>query len=306
MKCQRCSAEVPGGAQFCMKCGSPTMAAQSAGGITMARSLALPDEKKSKAPLIAGIAAALLLLALALFFGYRALTDRSAKVPQGTRVVDAPGVTPSGSGLVDKNARVQPPSRLTDVPGRVQAAQPQPVDVIDYLAWLAQMERRRRTADKAQLSGALGMSAGVTGDPLKVLMNPDGNWEGGLGKVMKGLRDTISKQVTEYQMLSAEVFRKVPPAACSELHHKYYDVFARITASLQHVQTQLGTVGEDPQKALDAVTAIGGSGYGSASEDIDQSARRADDAYADVCKKYNITKDFVISTESGGFSPFSR
>ena len=95
MKCQRCNAEMPGAAQFCMSCGSPVMAANPSGGVTMARPIAAVPTKSNK-HLIAGIAAALALLALALFFGLRALTERSDRVPQGSRVVDAPAVTPTG------------------------------------------------------------------------------------------------------------------------------------------------------------------------------------------------------------------
>ena len=298
MKCQRCSAEVPGAAQFCMKCGSPVMAAQPAGGITMARSLAVPVDKRSKAPLIAGITAALLLLALALFFGYRALTDRTAKVPTGTRVVDAPGVTPSGSGLVDKNARVQPPSRLTDVPGRVQAAQPQPVDVIDYLRFLKDVERRRVAMAKKHLAQTLEISATLPkGNIEAFLKNDEAEISQGINQNYANMQAKLSGFQQDWNQLSNYFLSKQPPQSCAKLRDLYYDALGKTAGSIVQISNSFSqALGGDPSSALESLSGM----RGSASASIDRSCRAADEELASVCDKFRITKEFDITPDGGG------
>lgn len=301
MKCHRCSAEVPGGAQFCMKCGSPLMAAQPAGGITMARPLAVPADRKSKAPLIAGIAAALLLIALALFFGFRALTERSDKTPAGSRVVEAPAVTPSGSGLVDKNARVQT-APLTDRGSRVQAAQPQPVDVIDYLKFLKEVERRRISTAKKHLATALDLSASLPGGNISAFLESD---EEAISQRVNqnyaNMQSKLANIQSDWNELSKYFLSKQPPQSCAKLGELYYDALGKTAGSVVQVSNSFSqALSGDTSSALQSLSSM----RGTASADIDRACRAADQELANVCDKFRISKDFDITPDGGGSSLF--
>src|SRR5947209_8849214 len=144
MKCYRCSAEIPGQAQFCMKCGTP-VAAGPPGGVTMARSAGMTAPAKKK-PLAAIIAAILVLLALASFLAWKFMnpTGRAARTGPGSQVVDRAGLAGTGGPLLDKSARIGPSGPLTDAGAIKSGPAPSPVDVIDYLKFLKEIERSKR------------------------------------------------------------------------------------------------------------------------------------------------------------------
>ena len=306
MKCQRSSSELPGGAQFCMSCGTPVMAAQPAGGITMARPVAAASPEKSKAPLVAGITAALVLLALALFFGYRMLTNRGDRVPEGSRVVTAPAVTPTGSGLVDRNARVATPGPLTDRTRTVQAPPPKPVDVIDYLRFLKDIERQRVTLSRKQLAELLGMSSKLTMLGVDSAI-ASGEPEVGAQKAAADFQQSMNQWTTDWQQISRLFTSKPAPQSCQKLQNTYYDLLGKTSGAIASVGNSFSqAMSGNPQAALDSLTGMRGSGLGTPSRDVTEACEAADRELADVCERFGLTKDFSILDDGGGANLLGR
>ena len=92
MRCARCSAELPGQAQFCLKCGTPVASVPAGGVVTMARPVTATRAHAPARPgsrtgrnmaiaaglLLAGFAAALVPLAALLFRRFDVARERPA------------------------------------------------------------------------------------------------------------------------------------------------------------------------------------------------------------------------------------
>lgn len=306
MKCQRCANELPGGAQFCMSCGTPVLAATPVGGINYSRPVVAAAPPTTNKKLIAGITAGFLLLALALFFGYRMLTDRTAKVPDGSRVVDAPAVTPTGSGLVDKNARVEAPGPLTDRSAVPDTPAPKPVDVIDYLRFLKEIERQRVTLQRKQLAELLGMSSKLT------LLGVDsaiesGEPEVGARKAATDFQNSMNQWTLDWQHLSRTFASRRAPQSCQKLQNSYYDLLGKTSGAIASVGNSFSqAMSGNPQAALDSLTGMRGSGMGTPSRDVTEACETADRDLGDVCDRFKITKDFSILDDGGGANLLGR
>ncbi len=300
MKCARCAAEVPGQAQFCMKCGTPVGAAYTAAGSASAVITRAGARSAGNRWLIPGVVGLALLIA-ALIFGLKALnlTGKTAGVGNGGRVVDAPGVTGTGGPLLDINARIKPGGPVTDRSGAFTPA-PNPVDVIDYLKFLKDIERQRITISKKQLGRLLAMSPEMTTLGAQSAIE-SGEPETSARESVRKFQQMGNEFTTEWQNL-AQLFRSKPaPQSCLQLQGKYYEVLGSTTGAISKAMSAFNkAMGGDAGAALDILTGMRGSGSGSASKSVAEACNSADGELGSVCDKFKIHKDFTIEDDGGG------
>ncbi len=296
MKCVRCAAEIPSHSQFCMRCGTP-IAASRGGAVTMARPVAAAAGPNKK--LIAAIAGGILLLAALLFGGYRLLTNRSARTPEGGKVLEAKGLAAPGGPLLDRNARISEGGPLTNRSGLQTPPAPQPVDVIDYLKFLKEIERQRVALEKQQVASALKASTDLTGGNLTAEMgdNPEVQHR----KDYANFQQLLNQMASQWQGLSQQFLTKQPPQSCQQLANRYYDLLGKTSAAMASVGNSFSkAMSGDASGALQSLSSERGSGIGTPSKDVADACTAADDELAKVCDKFKIHKDFAIQDDGGG------
>jgi hypothetical protein len=301
MKCARCAAEVPGQAQFCMKCGAPVVAGRPGGTVTMARPVtaAVPDAS-GRNKKVAAIAAVLLALALIGFFGLKSFMNRGAKVEGGSKLVDASGRAGTGP-LLNAGARVTGAGPLTDQGGKVGPGTPDPVDVIDYLKHVKETERNRVRLAKSQLGEALNWSSQLTAQNLTAEMGE--NPEQAHKQTYGNFQASMNKWNTDWEQLSRAflAYPKPVPQSCTNLRDKYLDALGKTSASMTAVASGFSdAMSGNAGGALEKLTAM----QGGASQDIDRACNKADEELAAVCDKFRIQKDFDIKADGGASNPF--
>jgi hypothetical protein len=299
MKCAKCTAEVPGQAQFCMKCGTPVSAGRPSGTVTMARPAASAARSKPKTGLILGTIAAVAVVALAAYFGVKNLTSKNAVSASGGRLTDALGRPMNGAGLVDKDARIHDTGKLTDSTGLAQPGPADPVEIIDYLKHVREIERQRVALSKAELAQALTLSSqiqagGITaemGDHPEVAHQKDYN----------DFQAKLSTWSSQWEDLSKKfnAYPKPVPQSCITLRDRYLDALGKTSSAMSTIGSSFAkAMGSDPGGAVDALTKMQGD------RSIDDSCDKADAELATVCDKYHLHKDFDIKADGGASNPF--
>jgi hypothetical protein len=295
MKCARCASEIPTQSQFCMRCGTPVAVTQPGGPPTLASSVAVAQLGPNKAK-IAVLAAALLLLAIALFFGLRALRP-SGKLVQSSETGAAIGP------LTERSGRVANTGPLTD---RVEApTPPAPVDVVDYLKFLKEVERQRVTLHRQQVSEALKQSTALTAGNLlgEMSENPEERHR----QDYANFQQALAQMLQQWQTLSQTFLSRPAPASCATLQSKYYDVLGKTSEAVAAVGNSMSqAMSGNPGAALDTLTGMQGSGMGSASKAVTDACSAADAELAAICQKFNIHKDFDIKDDLGGANLLAR
>lgn len=286
MKCYRCSAEIPGQAQFCMRCGTP-VGAPAGGGMPMARSIpmAVPQKKKPWAAIIAAI---LLVLAAGAFLAWK-LRDPTARTAQAG----------TGGPLLDKSLRVNPGRPLTDSTAVKSGPAPSPVDVIDYLKFLKEVERSKRQLAGRQTGDALHMLTDIQGKNLTAEMPGDGGKDpiDQHREDYAAMQKRLNDMSAPWQQLSQRFLQKQPPQSCALLQKLYYDMLGKASGQMAKVQNLFSkAMGGDPSSALSELSSM----KSNESDDSDKACELADEELAKVCDKYGIHKDFDIKMESGG------
>ena len=306
MRCARCSAELSGNAQFCLQCGTP-VAAGHAGATPSATTLVAPPQTGSRKKLvIGGVIALLVLAALGYGLARSGLLGRSAHIGDGSRLVQAQGGPGVGGPLTDRNARLGNPGNLTDKPGLSTPSPPDPVDVIDYLKFLKEIERERILLAKRQTSELLAQSRDLTypGGMADWTTNEP---EQHVKATYDNFQRMMAKWSQEWDVLSQKFLSKPAPQSCVALRDKYYDLLGKTTTAMNAVASAFGqALGGDPQKALESLNQMRGSGMGSASKDIGDAAIAAEEELAAVCDRFRIRKEFDIQTDTGGSSLLGR
>jgi hypothetical protein len=301
MKCARCASEVPGQAQFCMKCGAPVVAGRPGGTVTMARPIAAsaPDSS-GRNKKIAAITALALLLAIAAFFGIKNFLNRGARVEGGAKLVDASGRAGTGP-LLDTGARVAGGSPLTNDAGKVGPGTPDPVDVIDYLKHVKETERNRVRIAKSQLAEALNWSSQLTAQNLTAEMSE--NPEEGHKRTYNNFQQSMNKWNSQWEELSRAflAYPKPVPQSCTGLRNYYLDALGKTSASMTAISSGFAdAMSGNAAGALDRITSL----QGSASRSVDEACDKADSELAAVCDKFRIQKDFDIKADGGASNPF--
>jgi len=286
VKCARCSAEVPGQAQFCMRCG--TAVAPVSAVVAAAR-------RPSRRPLWIGLA--LLAVAALAAGGYRLLNPAGA-----SKVVDASGQVPVGADLTGRSGRVAAGPDLSGRSGRITPPPPEPADVVDYLKFLKDVERQRVALVKQQTAGALGMSASLPGSNLLAEMQQK---EEDIQRSHEQTYEHFQAKIMEWQgqwnILSQHFLSKPPPQSCQQLRDKYYDMLGKTAGAMVSLANSLSQAfSGNAEKALESLSSM----RGTASQSIDDACAAADEELASVCGKFRLRKDFDIKPDGGGASLF--
>lgn len=281
MKCSRCGAEAPSGAVYCLKCGARL----------------LPPQRRF--PKIA-LAAILLLLLAASVAGYRALnlTNRMGAVAPGGQLLEAGGKPGNGGPLLDRSGRVSSGGPVTAQTGT--SPPPPPMDVVDYLKFLKDVEKRRLVLERQQIAEILKQSANLTypGATTDWTTNEP---EQQARQIYSNFQNSLAQWSTQWQQLSQYFLSKPPPQSCVTLRDKYYDLLGKTAGSIASVGNSFSkAMGGDPGAALDALTRQQGSGMGTPSREVRDACAAADDELAKVCQKFGISKDFAIQDDTGG------
>jgi hypothetical protein len=296
MKCARCSAEIPAQSQFCLRCGTPVHTTVLPTHSTPTAA-AFPAPRQSNRALITAIV--LLLLALLGVIGYLvrgALLQQAAK-PSGGKLVQAPGEGGAGSlvqapGNSNSGAPVQAPADSN--PNKVVQV-PKPTvntaEIDDYLRFLKGIEERKMALTKQELAAALTSQASQLGRQAEAATDDQKSKD-----YLPGVSQEFAGLDRDWDSLTRMFNTKVPPQSCIPLHDAYYAYLGKVQGMFVKYHNALAEAQSDPSKAISALTAM----QGSASAEADNAARSADDALYDVCKKYDLRKEFDIKTDPSG------
>ena len=179
---------------------------------------------------------------------------------------------------------------MVQAPGQTQNN----ADVDDYLKFLKKIEAKKQKLIKDELASALTNYAGLLGKEAAAVENEESQ-DQFLADIQKDSGDFPE----HWNALTAEFNQRVPPSSCQDLHDKYYDHLGKIQGEFQQIQIATQKAFSNPSSAINDLTHM----EGAASQEADESAKSADDALADVCSKYHLSKDFDITTDSTAFTP---
>jgi hypothetical protein len=277
-----------------MRCGTPVNVGRP-GATAVATppiSYAARPARKSKLPLVLA-AIALLAVAGVLI---------ALKLRPNAKVTDVNARPGNTGNLVDTNARIKDTGPLTGAQTKVGPGPSDPVEIIDYLKHVKEIERQRVATFKQQTGQLLSEGTKLQGSTLMREMGD--NPEEGHKKDYSGFQGLLSQWSTQWEELSRQfnAYPKPVPQSCTLLRDKYLDALGKTSASITTVGNAFAqaTGGGDPGKALEILTPM----QGSASKEIDQSCEAADSEVAAICNKYNIHKDFDIKADGGASNPF--
>lgn len=260
----------------------------------------MPVRPASPRPIGKIVAITVVCLALAAaagLLGWRALVNRAGRSPNGGQLLEASG-NAVGGPLTERSGAVQPGGPVTMAPGVVQ--QP-PQDVVDYLAFLKDIERQRIALRGRNTGEVLRLSTQVTAGNLTAEMSD--NPSQGHQQTYNELQASTARIASEWQDLSTRFLAKPAPASCANLRHRYYDMLGESAGSIAKIMQAFSQAlgpGGDPSGALKTLGEMEGSGPGSASYEVRTACEAADEALAAVCDKYRIHKDFEIRDDGGG------
>jgi hypothetical protein len=306
MTCTRCASEVPGQAQFCMKCGTPVNPATRQMNTQPGPTAAVPRQtvnytpaKPNRTGLYAGIAAAVVALAVLAFFGFKNLTDRSDKVGATAPLTDLNARAVPGGPLTDKSARLRDSAPLTDRDSVATPAPADPVEIIDYLKHVRETERQRVSMAKRQLAQVLSWTSVLQAGNLTAEMgdNPEQKHQETYNK----FQQDISRWGTEWEELSRyfNSYPKPVPQACAGLRDRYLDALGKTSSSMVTVGGSFASaMSGNASGALEALTKMQGD------QSIDVACEKADDELRAVCDRYKLHKDFDIKADGGAANPF--
>lgn len=288
MKCTRCLAEIPAQSQFCLRCGTAIggTAANPTGMMSAAGFAPPATNKRFLVPAIIGLLA-VLVIALGAVVVRGNLVQKPTET-SNSNLVQAP--TQSGpSNLVQAPTEAEP-SKLVETP---KETAPKPTDVMDYLAFLKQIEISKQKLISDELASMLQQKSEMLGKQAEAANSDDPSVQKDfLPSVGRGTNDVAN----QWDKLTQAFNQRTPPASCVDLRNKYYDQLGKLQSQFLQVGGALTKAQSDPGGALKELTGM----LGGASAEADQSIRRADDALADVCNKYRLQKDFVIKGEPSG------
>ena len=280
MKCPKCSAELPAGVRLCNACGTSLAIASHTAAVD-------PDAlRRKRIALIAGAVALLLVAAL----GYKLVSG----LLQTNRGV--PAVAP----LTAKTGNAPAPAPVTNA-----TAPAPPKEVLDYLAFLKDIERRRIALAKRHMGQAMVISTQITASNITAQMSEEPEKEE--KKAYNEFQELLNTMSTEWQQLSGAFRSVAPPSQCKALAEVYYEVLRSTSDGMTKVGTSMAqALSGDASNAIKSLTEMQGAGMGSASQAVTDSCKAADTELGTVCSKFGIQKDFDIVDDSSGSSLVGR
>lgn len=285
MKCSRCLTENPANARFCLSCGAPLAVAPHPTSQTRPFQNVSPLQARKPIGtyLVLGTLVIILTGGLAWTFGSRLLQHPEKSSPP-TTIVQAPASTTTAP-LVQAPATNQP-SAIVQAP-----AQPNPqadVSAIsNYLAFLRKVELMKQDLIGKEMGAALGTYGNLTPNEIKAASS-----SAEAKQFLPHISQDSARLKTEWDQLIRYFLSVSPPPECTILQQRYYDQLAKIEAEFVKVNDSLADAQQNPQEALSTLSGM----LGTASAAADASAMAADEALADVCRRYGLSKDFSITT----------
>jgi len=287
MLCKNCSAKLPKEARFCLRCGfavdvSATPSAPQRATAPLPQSAAPPFAPYKSSPIPnKGVAIAVLLVVAVVASGMYWQTSRLTRASgQGVlgNLVNAPGQS-KGVGMVAAPGET-PKNEMVQAPGE---GKERPIAIEDYLKFLKEIENSKQRLIRSQTGEALKMM--TMAQTLKATIETEE-----YNSTFKDLNNTMNFQAEDWNKLTSQFQTRTPPAACQELHDKYYDHLGKMQTMMMQVNDAMNAVSSNPQDALKRLTQL----QGKASIEMDEAIRKADESLEDVCSKAGIRKDFDI------------
>jgi hypothetical protein len=221
---------------------------------------------------------------------------------QGTAggLVQAPGEA-KGGGLVQAPGQA-PSGKAIQAPGE------NPADVDDYLKFLKRIEASKQRLIRAQLGDALAML------PMAQMMRAEIE-ESRLNQSIESFDKKFSRMAEDWNALTGEFQKRVPPESCRDLHSKYYVQLSKMQQYVLETQESLNMA---LKSITESMQGSGGGGIpqdqlsklsdlkGKAGPEMDEAIRKADDSLADVCDRYKLRKEFDIRGDSSSTGALLR
>lgn len=304
MKCPKCGADAPQGAQFCMACGQRLAAPQPPPEPQQPQQKLLsvpsptPDPyatftKKNRAWWIVGGVAALVAL---LLFGLGA----SGVLGMGKRGRVASVLSSGLKPDVPFMERVGEPAGPVTEAGAAPAERlKMPDDVRAWLEHLERMEVKRKEIGVNELSGLMvtfaTLQVGGSADVLKGLIEDDPMGPDRPTPAQDFSRDAARIR-EEFRALRDEFNSVQAPDECIPTQSSYNQTLGETGAMVNDVMDALSRSAQDPQGAIAALKRMQG---GSAAR-VDAPAKESDRHVGAICAKYGERKWFSIDSDVGG------
>ncbi len=288
MKCTRCSAEVPGQSQFCLRCGTPLHAAAAPPPVRpmtpLVAPIAAPANNRSLMAVVGVLAVAVLAMAAWMVKSSLAQKPGATNAPS---LVQAPAQM-SARPLIQAPAASSTAPIVVALPAGVQAA-PNYSDIDDYLKFVAQVERTKLNLEKKELANALITMTQTTSQQPSIAEGDDAGQN-----YLPGINAHNQNYADEWNKLTQIFIGRNPPQSCVQLHDKYYDHLAKTTNLFNKLHDAMAQASHGQSSdALTALTSMQGN------SDAENSAQIADDELSNICQTYKLEKTFKIQAESG-------
>jgi hypothetical protein len=247
------------------------------------------------------IALGLIVVAALAGLGWKAFSDRAGGAGKTGALTERTGGPLNMGGLADRSGRVAPVAPIAT--GRAPAPA-DPTAIIDYIAFLKQIETARIQLQKKQLGELLAKSGSMTQAGVIGELNGNG-MENQARAAYTDFQNTLQRWTLDWQTLSRQFMSKTPPNACKNLAEKYYDLLGKTAGAINGVGNSFAqAMSGDPSKALEALSGMKGGGMGSPSKAVADACVSADEELGAVCGKFRIRKDFDIKDDGGGGNLF--
>jgi hypothetical protein len=237
----------------------------------------------------------LAVLGLGAFLLKGMLAQQPAKSGNG-QLVQAPGAPGPGT-LVQApgETHASPVQAPADANPNKPIQQPAPpmntAEIEDYLRFVRRIEEQKMALTKQELAAALVSSASQLGKQAEAATDDEKSKQ-----YLPGVAKESSGIERDWDNLSRTFAARQPPQYCIGLRDAYYAYLGKVQGMFVKYHSALAEAQSDPSKAISALTAM----QGTASAEADAAARAADDALYDICKKYNLRKEFDIKTDPSG------
>lgn len=211
------------------------------------------------------------------------------------KVVQAPAH--SGPGNVVQAPAGTKPSQPVQAPGGTPP--PPPVEKIDvaaiddYLRFLKKVEDEKQGIIRKQMADQLALLVQVKSLSATIEGEDYNN-------AFDNAHKTMDTNTNEWDKLAQYFNTKSPPPACVELRNKYYDHLGKVSAAIFKVNNAMSQIRSNPSNALSELTQM----QGKTSGEVDAAIQSADDALYDVCKQFNLRKEFDIRGDAPTASMF--
>jgi hypothetical protein len=240
--CPQCGQEAPQTAKFCPQCAAPF--AGSTATLQPTQPIR-PNKKLSRSSiiLIGSLSAAVVVLASATLLALKASSVVHTPVPSP---VTAPPIAQVSQAPLSAPPIAQAPSTPLVAPPIMQAptapTTSAPADVVNYLAFIQQMEQTRTNLEAEQTAAILPLLGTANG--LKTDMgddSSDGSGSGestaqqGASQINQGMTNNLQK----WQALIKQFQSVTPPGACSDLANDYYKLLNDYTDLCSEIQVAL-------------------------------------------------------------------